>query len=455
MGSDCTTNGAAICSKCDFGYFLNAGACQQLTAPCTGGNYESAAETATTDRQCLPKACTCANSPTTGATGADCPTNGAAKCASCTGNFWLNGDECQAWTTTCDATSEYESVTPSNVQDRECMKKTCGNTDGASTPHPCGAGFTTARAANTECTTCDDFECCYSDCTAFATPMMETSTDGAGTAKGTTFAFTCMTGYTPSGPATCGETGWDAQTCDPDSCANAFSPTNIVTASPANVPHGDTYPFSCTAGYQPSHDGVATCTLGSWSSAKCDPKPCSSNFDTTHIKMAVGKHTLDSNTVIFECNEGYMASGPAECSLGTWKDTATCEPASCDTAFTTPFILENVGAGTLHGNKTTFSCLEGYLPVNPDAECKMGKWDMKSVCEEDPNAKNKFGLSAGVIFVIVMLILGAALVPLLMLRNWHAKRNNADIENQSTYGKTSTLNRGTDGTTTGSSMEMA
>jgi len=268
--------------------------------------------------------------------------------------------------------------------------------------------------------------------------MMKAGTGGSA-AMGGQVTFGCQDGYTASGPATCQEDGtFTLATCNPSSCDTPFTTTNIKAASTGTFAHGDTFTFQCQTGYAPTQKGVATCTLGTWDSPTCDPLPCSgADFSPEKLKMAV-EDTQHGKSVVFECMEGYQATGSAECTKGQWNN-AKCEEASCNTAFTTPFILEDVGAGIRHGETATFSCLEGYLPVNPDAECKMGKWDMKSVCEEDPNAKKDGGLSAGVVFVIVMLLLGAAVVPLLMLRNWHAKRTNeTDIENQTT---------GTDGRT--------
>ena len=98
------------------------------------------------DRQCLPEnqyevkecapKCTCANGGTAAA-GSDCPTNGVAKCMACSGSFYLSNDACVAWTTcTC---AEYETVAPSNTQNRECATKqcTCANGGTAATGIDC------------------------------------------------------------------------------------------------------------------------------------------------------------------------------------------------------------------------------------------------------------------------------------------------------------------------------
>merc|ERR1719473_1726827 len=114
--------------SCAGDFYLNNGACEAW-AKCTDKQYETQAPSNTQNRECATKTCTCTNG--TGATGAACPTNGTAKCAACTGDFYLNNGACEAWATCTGA--QYETQAPSNTQNRECATKqcTCANGTGA------------------------------------------------------------------------------------------------------------------------------------------------------------------------------------------------------------------------------------------------------------------------------------------------------------------------------------
>ena len=49
--------------------------------------------------------------------------NGAAKCMACSGSYYLSNNACVAWTVCTSA--EYQTVSPSNTQDRQCAAKQC------------------------------------------------------------------------------------------------------------------------------------------------------------------------------------------------------------------------------------------------------------------------------------------------------------------------------------------
>ena len=62
--------------------------------------------------------CSCSNGGTA-ATGSDCTTNNADICTACSGEFFLNGNSCDAWAAACVA-GQTETQAPSNTQDRVC-----------------------------------------------------------------------------------------------------------------------------------------------------------------------------------------------------------------------------------------------------------------------------------------------------------------------------------------------
>ena len=122
--------------------------------------------TGTADSKCgSEKVCKCDNG--AGATSTNCPNDGAQKCSSCTGKFFLHGVVCKAHTI-CDDLGRVQEVGGSNTVDAVCgadKKCVCGNgvgavgtacsADGASKCVACSAGFYLKDDACEPHTDCD------------------------------------------------------------------------------------------------------------------------------------------------------------------------------------------------------------------------------------------------------------------------------------------------------------
>ena len=120
---------ASQCAACPGGTYSDStgyGACDAWTQ-CKNAEYETVAPSASQNRQCATKQCTCANGGTA-ATGATCPAHNTAKCTACSGNYYLSNTACVAWTTCTD--SQYQFVAPSNTQNRQCATKQCNCSNG-------------------------------------------------------------------------------------------------------------------------------------------------------------------------------------------------------------------------------------------------------------------------------------------------------------------------------------
>ena len=90
--------------------------------------------------------CTCPHG--TGATGSACPTHNTAKCISCSGDRYLSNGACLDWTVC--STSQYESTSPTNTQNRVCSTKECTCSGGT------GATGSACPTHNTaKCASCD------------------------------------------------------------------------------------------------------------------------------------------------------------------------------------------------------------------------------------------------------------------------------------------------------------
>eukprot|EP00941_MAST-03F_sp_MAST-3F-sp1_P006081 g6081.t1 len=106
-GSDCTSNGAEICTSCNQGWYLNNGLCVENQCMCNDGVASLGSDCLSNgahlcsscnngfhlnDSLCVENVCSCSNG--TAATGTNCTTNGQEDCASCNTGFYLNDSTC-------------------------------------------------------------------------------------------------------------------------------------------------------------------------------------------------------------------------------------------------------------------------------------------------------------------------------------------------------------------------
>jgi hypothetical protein len=74
---------------------------------------------------------------------------------------------------------------------------------------------------------------------------------GAGTASGSTYTFSCDSGYTASGVATCSLGGWDTPTCNGDAPPYVLIFTHSWPMS--NIQHPTLSPKACARTHTHSH----------------------------------------------------------------------------------------------------------------------------------------------------------------------------------------------------------
>jgi hypothetical protein len=96
-GAECDSDGATACVACGAAFHLGSSrACEANVCACPGG---------------------------VAATGIECPVNGETACAACNTGFHEQGDGCAAHTV-CGSGTEYETVAPSETQNRRCAELT-------------------------------------------------------------------------------------------------------------------------------------------------------------------------------------------------------------------------------------------------------------------------------------------------------------------------------------------
>ena len=157
-GTACPNHDDAKCASCTGDFYLDGTACTAWDT-CESSEYVTQVPSVTQDRLCATKVCTCVNG--NGATGDDCDTNGVAKCASCTGEFYLDGTVCTAWSVC--AAGYHEIVTPSITVNRECTESNCAATlddtdNGSDGNFYCRHGDISGVTGSCVCTCKDGFE---------------------------------------------------------------------------------------------------------------------------------------------------------------------------------------------------------------------------------------------------------------------------------------------------------
>ena len=111
-------------------------------------------------------------------------------------------------------------------------------------------------------------------------------------------------------------------------CDTSAEPENGgVGDCPSSLPSGSSCQPTCDEGYIVS--GVSSCSLGTLTTATCDPAPCDTSAEPENGGVGDCPSSLPSGSSCQPtCDEGYIVSGVSSCSLGTLT-TATCRELTC------------------------------------------------------------------------------------------------------------------------------
>ena len=212
---------------------------------------------------------------------------------------------------------------------------------------------------------------------------------------------TCDEGYIVSGVSSCSLGTLTTATCDPAPCDTSAEPENGgVGDCTSSLASGSTCQPTCDTGYTVS--GPSSCSLGVLTAATCEPDPCDAS--TAPSNGGVGDCTsslASGSTCQPTCDTGYTVSGPSSCSFGTLT-AATCEPdpctASSDSAKNgsdgTFWCINGGSAGGTTGTCTCTSCATRYGGKN----CHIGPCDMEKSCF-DFNVRNGMTTPASCAFL--------------------------------------------------------
>ncbi|CAH2293998.1 sushi, von Willebrand factor type A, EGF and pentraxin domain-containing 1 [Pelobates cultripes] len=233
-------------------------------------------------------------------------------------------------------------------------------------------------------------------------------------AKGDTYTYgskieyRCEDGYMMDenvSTKTCLEDGfWSSEKiiCVPIKCSIK---TSIIKTEPSGMDYdiNNTITITCKEGYTLSGPNVSTCMVdGNWMPPLTDDI-CILNScgqpDVLEYGMLIGSKYFYKDTILYQCNAGYVLHGPNErvCqSNGSWSGLEPqCKRISCDV----PEPLKNGiihGEGHLFGDEIHYSCNPGYDLNGPSRRvCHLDKqWNpsppkcLKMRCEAPHKLEN-------------------------------------------------------------------
>ena len=137
------------------------------------------------------------------------------------------------------------------------------------------------------------------------------------------------------------------------------------------IQSGATVGFSCLDGFEPS--GELLCERGQLSGAQCNPSSCFVAPDIPNIEFGACPETRSGEQCAHRCEPGFVASGRATCSNGTWElGDATCTAVEVNNGCSLPDVengyFDPIGwVGALDGqalDSNKISCDQGYTRTN-------------------------------------------------------------------------------------------
>merc|ERR1719498_60617 len=138
--------------------------------------------------------------------------------------------------------------------------------------------------------------------------------------------YDCASGYDPSGTATCSLGSWSGGSCVDGSCKSnpTFGNFASLNGCTLNVASGTSCAFTCNTGYTPT--GTLTCVRESWTNtASCVESSCSTSPGIDHELPGTCVGTASGATCAFQCEATHTPSGSPSCLRGEW----TTEGAEC------------------------------------------------------------------------------------------------------------------------------
>eukprot|EP00927_Polykrikos_kofoidii_P033732 TRINITY_DN2855_c1_g1_i1.p1 TRINITY_DN2855_c1_g1~~TRINITY_DN2855_c1_g1_i1.p1 ORF type:complete len:2117 (-),score=255.99 TRINITY_DN2855_c1_g1_i1:98-6232(-) len=309
--------------------------------------------------------------------------------AVCTDGSWGTHQECEP--NGCSSNPEIEFI---DAAASKCQ----GTFSGGNCAFKCLPGYRVSGVATCLLGTWDTAKC-IAPAACYGSPSVQNLDTQAskcdGTESSASCAFTCVSGYTATGVASCFDGVWSNENkCTPNPCSSD-PPVDFLDNAATQcegTPSGGTCTIVCKPSYRAS--GPATCSLGAWDVQTCiAPDPCTGLPSVQHIDAGASGRcagTLSGQTCVVRCMTGYVSTGASTCFDGVWSTEQKCTPQSCNS---NPPVdhLDNIVsqcAGTASGSTCAFTCMLGYSPSG-DAACSLASWtEPLPTCKPDPCSGN-------------------------------------------------------------------
>jgi hypothetical protein len=339
----------------------NGGDLQIGQTTCFATEYQTWAPTASANRQCALKECTCSNG--TSAPALVCSAHDAHHCVSCDAGHYLSGNVCMPFTV-CAAGQHQTTAPVQTTQNRVCADNDAGTftasagqvTAVAWTTCPAGTGATNTPSASVDrtCGPCKlgtSFSGTDDGLPCQATDVCDDD-EYENVAATLSSDRTCATHA-----AACASHEYETQATGSHQdreCAQkvCHCPNGVYTTGDACPKHGNPKCASCTGAYHLANGNN-----------QCDANICSCVHGAVATGAACGVHGA---TKCMSCNSGYDLVGQDCVITYSWSKTAATCPTACGTAASSPADSYNcVGSngstgntGSLCGTKlsTTISC---------------------------------------------------------------------------------------------------
>ena len=255
-----------------------------------------------------------------GCKGNQVPTGTGSNFASASCSDTVNGGQCTSFTCNSGyAPDGYPTCSSGSWTGTTCKSVPC-----ASDPTTANMDYSRTTCENTPLNGYCDFKCKAGYSKSGNNPQCSPS--GVGT-SGWTGSFSCAANQ-------CSSSSPSSVSNVADGYCNTASGTQCAACSSESGCASNSNTYNCVSGYDPS--GTATCTTGTWSGGSCVDGSCKSLPTFTHFSSL---DTTDSGCNLnvasgkicnFNCDAGYEQAGTLKCFRETWSEnTASCVPSPC------------------------------------------------------------------------------------------------------------------------------
>jgi hypothetical protein len=353
------SNGGACQQHCNSGYTISG------MATCVLGVFGSAT--------CSPSPCM-AGAPSNGILGS-CPSqlpHGASCTPVCNAGYSVSGlSTCTSGTFTsaeCVPSPCDSSQPPANGKVGSCKAQLA---HGSTCEPKCNSGYSVSGPSSCNLGLLISATCVPSSCSTSAPPSNGAIGNCPGQlTHGGTCSPTCNTGYTVSGFSSCSLGKFVSATCSPSSCTFAAPDNAVAGECPTSLAHGSTCAPKCNAGYTLLPNRLSSCSFGALSSAICTPNSCQATAPVNGIVGSCPSQLTHGGTCLPSCNKGYSVSGVSSCNIGTFS-SASCQPSPCTAEAPANGNFGNCTGQLQNGQSCTPTCNTGYV-LSGVTSCNMG-----------------------------------------------------------------------------------